>query len=59
MDKLTDQKRRSRGVSADMSPDAVYRRLMITAELHELASLLREAKPTSPPVRAGSKSKAS
>jgi hypothetical protein len=48
---MTEQKRKSRGVSADMSPEAVYRRLMITAELHELASLLGEAKPTSAPAK--------
>ena len=59
MKKLNDQKRLSRGVSADMSPEAVYRRLMITAELHELASLLREAKPATAPVGAEKECRAS
>ncbi|MBK8977372.1 MAG: hypothetical protein IPM29_15785 [Planctomycetes bacterium] len=43
-----DAKRASRGVSADMSPAAILRRLEIVGELSELASVLARAERVGP-----------
>lgn len=39
------QKSRSRGISRDMSPEAISKRFDILVELHELAKALSRAKP--------------
>ncbi len=45
---LQNAKSQSRGVSCDMSPDAVLRRLSIVDELRELARELKNAKRLGP-----------
>ena len=41
---MTDTKSQSRGISADMSPQAIERRLKIVAELNELCAALSKAR---------------
>jgi hypothetical protein len=40
----TDYKALSRGISRDMSPHAVARRLQIASELYDVATLLRKSR---------------
>lgn len=43
-----EMKRRSRGISDDMSPDAIARRLDIVNELHRVWQTLRQARRIGP-----------
>lgn len=43
-----DQKRRSRGISRDMSPGSISRRLEVMGQLHEVWQLLRRARRIGP-----------
>lgn len=38
-------KQRSRGISTDMSPEAVRHRLLIASDLHKAMRILSQAKP--------------
>lgn len=49
--KATSRKQRSRGISTDMSPAALERRLELMSQLYEVWQLLRTAKRIGP--RAG------
>lgn len=44
-------KRQSRGISADMSPAAINRRLDMLGQLHEVWELLRSARRIGPAIR--------
>jgi hypothetical protein len=39
-----EMKKRSRGISTDMSPEAISRRIEIASQLYEMATLLKKAK---------------
>jgi hypothetical protein len=43
--KPEDQKKRSRGISTDMSPEAILKRFNIMIELDIMAKMMKNAKP--------------
>ncbi len=41
-----EMKKKSRGISTDMSPEAISRRIEIASQLYEMATILKKAKKT-------------
>ena len=44
-----EAKRRSRGISTDMSPDAILRRIEIVSELYDMWRTLQQSRPVAAP----------